>query len=56
MRLPDMPRERLVRIGEQALSSAELLAILLRVGVKGENAVQMGRRLLNEMGGLRGLE
>ena len=51
----DRPRERLAEVGAQALSNAELLAILLRVGVKGENAVQMGQRLLIKFGGLRGL-
>ena len=42
----DRPRERLVKLGAQALSSAELIAILLRVGVPGESAVQVGQRLL----------
>jgi DNA repair protein RadC len=51
----DRPRERLAELGPQALSSAELVAILLRVGVPGENAVQMGQRLLQEHGGLHGL-
>ena len=51
----ERPKERLLRLGPQALNSAELLAILLIVGVKGENAVQVGQRLLNSFGGLRGL-
>lgn len=51
----DRPRERLAKLGPQALSNAELLAILLRVGVTGENAVQVGQRLLNELGGLTGI-
>lgn len=51
----ERPRERLARLGSQALSTAELLAILLRVGVPGENAVQLGQRLLHDMGGLAGL-
>lgn len=51
----DRPRERLAQLGPQALSNAELIAILLRVGVQGENAVQMGQRLLNNLGGLHGL-
>ena len=51
----ERPRERLVSLGPQALSSAELLAILLRVGVRGENAVQVGQRLLQAFGGLGGL-
>jgi DNA repair protein RadC len=51
----DRPRERLAELGPQALSNAELLAILLRVGVQGENSVQLGQRLLMEFGGLNGL-
>lgn len=51
----DRPRERLAELGPQALSNGELLAILLRVGVQGENSVQLGQRLLNEFGGLHGL-
>ncbi len=51
----ERPRERLVHLGPQSLSSAELLAILLRVGVKGENAVQVGQRLLQTFGGISGL-
>lgn len=51
----ERPRERLSRLGPQALNTAELLAILLRVGVKGENAVQVGQRLLQNFGGLSGL-
>ncbi|MEW6028136.1 MAG: DNA repair protein RadC [Chloroflexota bacterium] len=51
----DRPRERLAALGPQALSNAELIAILLRVGVKGENAVAVGQRLINKFGGLTGL-
>ncbi len=51
----ERPRERLANLGPQALSNAELLAILLRVGVQGENAVQVGQRLLNRFGGLVGI-
>ncbi len=51
----ERPRERLEKLGPQVLSNAELLAILLRVGVPGENAVQVGQRLLKEFGGLKGL-
>lgn len=51
----ERPRERLLRQGAEALSDAELLAIFLRVGVKGESAVDLARRLLREFGGLRGL-
>jgi DNA repair protein RadC len=51
----ERPRERLAALGSQSLSNAELLAIILRVGVVGENAVQVGQRLLTECGGLTGL-
>ncbi len=51
----ERPRERLAQLGAQSLKTAELLAILLRVGIQGENAVQVGERLLKEMGGLTGI-
>ncbi|MCX6079737.1 MAG: DNA repair protein RadC [Chloroflexi bacterium] len=51
----ERPRERLSALGPQALSNAELIAILLRVGVPGENAVQVGQRLLQKFGGISGL-
>ncbi|MGD2155272.1 MAG: DNA repair protein RadC [Anaerolineales bacterium] len=54
--ISERPRERLENHGPQALSSAELLAILLRVGVSGENAVQVGQRLLQTFEGLPGLQ
>jgi DNA repair protein RadC len=47
----DRPRERLVRAGAGALSSAELLAIFLRVGVRGKSAVQLGEEMLAHFGG-----
>jgi len=60
LRIPDLaiddrPRERLAAVGAAALSHAELLAILLRVGTKGENAVRLAERLLAQWGGLPGL-
>lgn len=51
----DRPRERLAALGPEALSSAELIAILLRTGVKGINAMQLAQELLIEVGGLSGL-
>ncbi len=51
----ERPRERLALLGPQALTNAELIAILLRVGVEGENAVQLAQRLLQHFGGLGGL-
>lgn len=51
----DRPRERLKSLGPEALSNAELLAILLRTGLPGENVIQIGQRLLQTFGGLSGL-
>lgn len=51
----DRPRERLIEVGERALSSAELIAIILRVGTKGVSAVRLAERLLVEFDGLPGL-
>ena len=51
----DRPRERLAELGPGALSNAELLAILLRTGIKGMNAVQLAQILLIEIGGISGL-
>ena len=42
----ERPRERLLAHGPQALSDAELLAIFLRVGIKGKSAVDLARDLL----------
>lgn len=43
----DRPREKLVQKGRQALSDAELLAILLSSGNKNETAIQLAQRILN---------
>ena len=51
----ERPRERLARLGAQSLTKAELLAILLRTGVPGENAIEVSQRLLNDLGDLIGL-
>jgi DNA repair protein RadC len=60
MRLKDQPaserpRERLVAKGPDALSHAELIAILLRTGLQGANAVEIGRQLLLKFGTLHAL-
>ena len=51
----ERPRERLVEHGADALSHAELIAILLRTGLKGANAVEIGRELLQKFGTLQSL-
>ncbi|MDX9707464.1 MAG: DNA repair protein RadC [Azospira sp.] len=51
----ERPRERLLAQGSAALSDAELLAIFLRVGVRGASAVDLGRALLVRFGSLNRL-
>ncbi|BCN94191.1 UPF0758 protein [Thiomicrorhabdus immobilis] len=51
----DRPREKLLKFGEQHLADAELLAIFLRVGVKGKSAVDLAQDLLDEFGSLHNL-
>ena len=51
----ERPRERLLKLGAQSLSTAEILAIILRTGVGGENVVRLSERLLLQFGDLQGL-
>lgn len=51
----ERPRERLLAQGAGALSDAELLAIFLRVGVRGKSAVDLARDLVGRFGSLNGL-
>ena len=51
----ERPRERLLRRGAATLSDAELVAVILRTGVRGTTALEAARGLLERCGGLRGL-
>jgi len=51
----ERPRERLAHSGSEALSNAELVAILLRSGVEGRNVLQLAQSILTDLGGLPGL-
>lgn len=51
----ERPREKLLQAGVGSLSDAELLAIFLRVGVKGKSAVDLSRDLLSRFGSLNGI-
>ena len=51
----ERPRERLLENGAAALSDAELLAVLLRTGVRGKSAVDLARELLAQFGGVAAL-
>jgi DNA repair protein RadC len=48
----ERPRERLIECGAQALSSAELVAILVRTGLRGTNALDIGKQLVCKFGSL----
>lgn len=52
---PVRPRERLLFAGAAELTDAELLAVLLGTGRRGEGVLDLGRRLLAETGDLRAL-
>ena len=51
----ERPRELLLEKGPEYVSDAGLVAILLRTGMKGKDAVSLGRELLEQFGGLGGL-
>ncbi len=51
----ERPRERLLARGAAALSDAELLALFLRVGIRGKSAVDLARDLISHFGGLTAL-
>jgi DNA repair protein RadC len=51
----ERPRERLVEHGPDALSPAELIAILVRTGLRGTNAVEIGKQLIQKFGTLQAL-
>lgn len=55
MALDERPRERLKTVGASALSTSELLAIILNTGIKGESVTSMSQRMLSAHGGLAGL-
>lgn len=51
----DRPREKLLQKGAAALSDAELVAILLRTGVRGKSALDVARHVLGRFGSLSAL-
>ena len=51
----ERPREKLLNLGPQALGDAELLAIFIRTGLPGKNALDMARDILADAGSLRAL-
>jgi len=53
--LSERPRERLAALGPEALTPAELVAILLRTGLKGANVLEIGKQLVKKYGSLQSL-
>jgi DNA repair protein RadC len=51
----ERPREKLMRYGEHLLSDTELLAILLRSGVKGQSAIDLSRIIILRLGSFRNM-
>jgi DNA repair protein RadC len=51
----DRPRERLQRVGVEALSAQEILALILGRGISGESVMITAQRLLKQFGGLKGV-
>lgn len=51
----DRPREKLLEKGEESLSDAELLAIIIRTGVKGQSALDVARSVIKRFGSFREL-
>jgi DNA repair protein RadC len=51
----DRPREKLLKRGAGALSNSELLAILLRTGVKGVSAIDLARQIIDKYGTFRNM-
>lgn len=52
----ERPREKLLRFGAESLTDAELLAIMVRLGHNGMSAIEMGRLLVDQLGGLSGVD
>lgn len=53
--IDERPREKLLQQGAHTLTDAELLAIFLRVGIKGKNAIELAQSLLDHFGNLANL-
>src|ERR1044071_7849423 len=53
--ISERPRERLRALGPGALSPAELIAILLRTGLKGTNVADIGKQVVAKYGSLHAL-
>jgi DNA repair protein RadC len=53
--LSERPRERLLKLGGEALSAQEILALILGRGIRGESVMVTSQRLLSKFGNLKGI-
>jgi len=53
--LSERPRERLLKLGSEALSAQEILALILGRGIKGESVMLTSQKLLSRFGNLKGI-
>ena len=53
--LSERPRERLLKLGSEALSAQEILAVILGRGTKGESVMMTSQKLLSRFGNLKGV-
>jgi DNA repair protein RadC len=53
--LSERPRERLAKLGSEALSSQEILALILGRGIRGESVIVTAQKLLSKFGNLKNL-
>jgi len=53
--LSERPRERLLKLGSEALSAQEVLALMLGRGTRGESVIVTGQKLISRFGSLRGV-
>lgn len=51
----ERPIEKLLYLGAESLTNSELLAVILRSGVKGENVISLSQKILSQIGGLDGI-
>lgn len=51
----ERPRERLLRNGAQSLSESELLAIILRIGIKGKTVIELAQEIIDKLGTFRNM-
>src|SRR4030042_5671463 len=52
---PERPRERLLKLGAEALSAQEILALILGRGIRGESVMVTAQRLLSQFGNVKGI-